>query len=44
MPFDITIGQDSPTKEKALKNQTLAQKAVENAIARKREKGHPIAL
>ena len=44
MPFDVTIEQDSPTKVRALKNQALAQKAVENAISRKREKGLPIAL
>ena len=44
MPFDVTIEQDSPTKERALKNQALARKAVENAIARKREKGIPVAL
>jgi len=44
MPFDVTIEQDSPTKGRALQNQALARKAVENAIARKREKGIPIAL
>jgi len=44
MPFDVTIEQDSPTKERALKNQALAQKAVLNAISRKRENGLPVAL
>jgi DNA-damage-inducible protein J len=44
IPFDVTIEQDSSTKERALKNQVLARKAVENAIVRKREKGLPIAL
>ncbi|MCL2461017.1 MAG: type II toxin-antitoxin system RelB/DinJ family antitoxin [Euryarchaeota archaeon] len=44
MPFDGTIEQESLTKKKALKNQTLARKAVEGAIFRKREKGFPIAL
>ena len=36
-----TIEQDPPTKERALKNQALAQKAVQNAISRKRKKGFP---
>jgi len=44
MPFDVTIEQDSLTKDRALKNQALARKAVENAISRKREKGIPVAL
>jgi DNA-damage-inducible protein J len=44
MPFDVAIEQDSPTKERALKNQALARRAVLNAISRKREKGLPVAL
>jgi DNA-damage-inducible protein J len=44
MPFEVTIEQYSPTKERALENQALARQSVERAIARKREKGLPIAL
>jgi len=44
MPFDVTIEQNSPTKERALQNQALGRKAIENAIFRKREKGLPVAL